>query len=146
MSIRFYNPYSRGWLLFGVGCALVVHFFLSAMPSSAQSDEMTVFTGRSPDAVVEQFLNADKPEGLDVGIVRTSQAGDYAISTYYYGEGGGFVVVQRTDGQWQNICADGGAPDGAYFVNICEVPLEQAQALWDTYLADGENLAPPTRE
>ncbi|MGD1941649.1 MAG: hypothetical protein ACFB0G_10080 [Leptolyngbyaceae cyanobacterium] len=145
MSIRLHTPYSWGWLLFGIGCALVINFFVGAMPSAAQ-DEMTVFTGRSPEAVVEQFLNEDKPEGLEVGIVRTSQAGDYAISTYYYGEGGGFVVVQRTDRQWQNICADGGAPDGADFVNICKVPLEDAQALWDKYLADGENLTPPTRE
>lgn len=139
MLSHFSDRYSCGWLLFGISCVVIIHVvFGMVSSSSAQSSEMTIFTGNTPESVIEQFLDEDRPEGVETEITQTSQAGDYAVSTYIYGETGGFVVLQKENGQWQNICADGGAFDGTYLVNFCKIPITNAQALWTQYLADSD--------
>lgn len=128
----------QGWLLFGVGLALVSHFLFNITPLSSQESEMTVYMGRNPAAVMEQFL-AEASEAVDTEILVLSEAGDYAIATYRWGEGGGFVVMQQADGQWQNMCADGGAIGGGQdLVTLCGVPLVDAQALWEQLQEDRE--------
>lgn len=133
---QYFRSRFQGWVLFGIGLALISHFFLNIAPLSAQVSEMTVYTGNNPAAVMEQFL-AEAPEAVDTEILVLSEAGDYAIATYRWGEGGGFVVMQQADGQWQNMCADGGAMSGGQdLVNICKVPLVDAQTLWTQFQED----------
>ena len=136
-SRKLFNSPLQGWLLFGVGLALVFHFLINSSSVSFAQEEV-VYRGRTPDAVMEQILESAPPE-IETELLRLSQAGDYAIANYRRGEGGGFVVMKREDGQWQTICGSGGAPDGGQtFVELCGVPIVDAQALWNQYVEDGE--------
>lgn len=136
--LQFLESRFQGWLLFGVGLTLVAHFLLASfMPSFAQESDVTVYTGRTPEVLMEEFL-AEASDEIEVEILVLSEAGDYAISTYRWGETGGFVVMQKKeDGQWQSICGDGGAISGGQdLVNLCGVPLIDAQALWEQLQED----------
>ena len=127
---------SLGWCLFGLGCALVAHFIL-AMPLFAQLSETSVYTGRTPEAVMEELFGG-APEGVDTDVIILSQSDDYAIAAYRWGEGGGYVVMQRGESEWQSLCVDGGAPNGGPTLVGCGVPLVNAQSLWDQYVDDNE--------
>ena len=135
---QYFRSRFQGWLFFGMGLALVCHFLLFTTTSFAQESVMEVYTGQNPEAVMEQFL-AEASDEIDTEVLVLSEAGDYAIATYRWGEGGGFVVMQQEDGQWQNICGDGGAISGGQdLVNMCGVPLVDAQALWEQLQEDRE--------
>lgn len=127
----------QGWLLFGIGLALVFHFMLGTIDISF-AQESEVYQGRSPEAVMEQFFESAN-EGVETRTLRTSISGDYAIATYIWGETGGFIVMQRENRQWSNICGGGGAIGGGNdLVEFCDLSLVDAQALWNQYVEDGE--------
>ncbi len=129
-----------GWCLFGLGCALVAHFILTTpLPAVAQASETPVYSGRTPEAVMEELFSG-APDGVDTEVLVLSQAGDYAIASYRWGEGGGYVVMQRDDDEsaWNGLCVDGGAPNGGQTLVGCGVPLVDAQALWNQYVDDNE--------
>ncbi|MEM1278526.1 MAG: hypothetical protein AAGG53_00610 [Cyanobacteria bacterium P01_H01_bin.152] len=127
----------QGWLLFGAGLVLVCHSLLSMSPSFAQESDMETYTGRSPQAVMTQFLD-EAPEEITAETLVLSEAGEYALATYVWGEGGGFIVMQKDGNEWETMCAGGGALSGADLVNLCKVPLAKAQALWTQFAADSE--------
>lgn len=135
-SRKLVNSPLQGWLLFGVGLALVLHFLIDVTSLFAQ--EEVVYQGRTPEAVMEQIFESAPPE-IETELLLLSRVGDYAIADYRRGEGGGFVVMKREENQWQTICGSGGAPDGGQtFVEHCDVPIVDAQALWEQYVEDGE--------
>ena len=137
MSFGYSRRYFKGWVLFGMGLALIAHF-LVASASWAQLPAAEGYTGRSPEALMEQFFE-DAPDAIDPEILTLSTAGEYAIASYRWGEGGGFVVMsQQGDRQWESLCADGGAPNGGTTLVECGVPLVDAQALWAQFLNDSE--------
>ena len=127
-----------GWCLFGVGCALVAHFILTTpLYALAPETETPVYTGRTPGTVMEELFSG-APEGVDTEILILSPSDDYAIASYRWGEGGGYVVMQRDESEWQSLCVDGGAPNGGQTLVGCGVPLVDAQSLWDQYVDDNE--------
>lgn len=137
---KYFGSRFQGWTLFGVGLALILHLLVSTVsPSFAQESSMNVYIGRNPQAVMDEFLNDDRPEDIGARVLILSESGDYAIATYIWGETGGYMVMEKDGNQWQNTCGGGGALSGAHdLVNLCDVPLTEAQALWDKYGEDRE--------
>jgi hypothetical protein len=121
-----------------IGLTIALH----ALPIRvmAQMTELNEFTGTTPDEVVEEFLATDRPNEFtddDVGILQLSTAGNYAYASYYWGEGGGFLIIQRDESrEWTILAADGGAPNGGQTFVEYGVPLADAQALWAAVEAD----------
>lgn len=120
--------------------AIVIMLHALFTPVIAQMSDLSNFSGDSPSAVVDQFLATDRPDEFtdeDVGIFQLSVAGDHAYASYYWGEGGGFLVLQRGESnEWFILAADGGAPDGGQTFVEYGVPLVDAQALWSQVEAD----------
>jgi hypothetical protein len=125
-------------MMLAITLSITLHTLLT--PATAQMSDLSDFSGSSPSAVVDQFLAADRPEEFtddDVGIFQLSVAGDYAYASYYWGEGGGFLVLQRDESsEWSILAADGGAPDGGQTFVEYGVSLVDAQVLWDQVEAD----------
>lgn len=136
----------RSTFAFGFNCLMVLTIAISIAlhalltPATAQMSDLSDFSGNSPSAVVDQFLATDRPDEFtdeDVSVLLLSVAGDYAYASYLWGEGGGFLVLQRDEsGEWSILAADGGAPDGGQTFVEYGVPLADAQALWAQVEAD----------
>lgn len=134
---EFFGHRFRGWFLFGIGMALVLHFVLGGAGVMAQSISAD-FTATSPEAWMEQFFDGADPS-ITPEILVLSESGDYAIATYAWGEGGGYVVLKKDDSLWLRQCGSGGAPDGGHtFVQTCDMALTDAQALWAQFQEDRE--------
>lgn len=90
---------------------------------------------RSEQDFIEQYLSIDP----------VVQAGDYAIASVVYGEGGGVSIAHQVDGNWNVICGTGGAFSRAQEIQeFCNIPQAEAQFLWLAWLDAIEDGRPAT--
>lgn len=97
----------------------------------------TLHIGESPEAVLSQVF-AEATEATQVLVL--AQSGTYAVALYQWGDGCGFVVMERkpNEAHWSNICVGGGALAGIPALSECGLPLANAESLWNQLIQDSE--------
>ena len=107
---------------------------LPAEPDLNVFTDPTIYTGDSPEAVMTQVFDG-ATEGTS--ILSLAQVGEYAVASYQWGGEGGYVVMQKQDGQWSNFCSGGGALLGAAMLSGCGIPQSEATTLWEQFIQGG---------
>ena len=81
-----------------------------------------------------ETLFEEAPDEVETSYDFIAKTSTHAVIPYSWGEGGGFVVLQKSGQRWSQACGSGGALSGGdFFVQFCEMSLTDASALWEVY-------------
>lgn len=79
-------------------------------------------------AVLDSLLKGTHNPTAKPQVTHVVVAGNYALATWLWGEGGGEAVLKKNQGIWQVVSSSGGAFTSEFLIDL-GVPVDTAKAL-----------------